>query len=199
MKNEGESFAALFREHFAWVLSAVRWFGVHPRNAEDVAQDVFLKVFEALDRCDRSRPIKPWLKTVTYRTARDHLKLSRTRERLTETGQVDRMEPTANPEQRLLVKQAQETLWEVLQSLHADDRTVFFMAEFDQRTKPEIAQALGIRKPTVQSRLRRAREDFDKAVYRKHMLEEHRFSCARVQSAHRSPCSAGLTSSRRAL
>jgi hypothetical protein len=42
------TFTALFQEHFTWVLSAVQRFGVHPRNTEDVAQDVFVAVFNAL-------------------------------------------------------------------------------------------------------------------------------------------------------
>jgi len=183
MKNQGEGFAALFRGHFAWVLRAVQWFGVHPRNAEDVAQDVFLKVFETLDRYDPSRPFKPWLKIITYRTARDHLDLRRTREGLVQTGELDRIERTSNPEQSLLEKQAQEMLWDVLQSLHAEDRIVFLMAELEQRTQLEIAHALGIRKPTVQSRLRRAREDFAEAAYRRRVAENPRLRHAQVRNS----------------
>jgi RNA polymerase sigma-70 factor, ECF subfamily len=166
------TFTALFQEHFTWVLSAVQRFGVHPRNTEDVAQDVFVAVFNALGRYDPSRPFKPWLKTITYRTARDYLELGRTRERLTQTGRVDRVEPTANPEQHLLAKHAQKALREVLQSLDADHRTIFLMTELDQLTQPEIAQALGIPESTVQSRLRRAREDFDKAAHRRRLVYE---------------------------
>src|SRR4051794_15976875 len=76
------TFTALYREHAATVFDAVHRFGVHPRNAEDVVQDVFFAVFKALDRYDPARPFKPWLKTITYRTARDHLELGRTRESL---------------------------------------------------------------------------------------------------------------------
>jgi RNA polymerase sigma-70 factor, ECF subfamily len=165
------TFSVLFRQHFAAVRDAVLRFGVPTRNAEDVTQDVFLAVFKALGRYDPARPFKPWLKTITYRTARDHLELGRSRERLTQTGWVDRVETTASPEHHFLAKQAQQIFSEMLQSLDADQRTVFLLAEIDQLTQPEIAQALGIREPTVQSRLRRARNDFEKAIQRRRPTE----------------------------
>jgi RNA polymerase sigma-70 factor, ECF subfamily len=174
MKNEAAGFTALFREHFVGVTSAVQRFGVHPRNAKDVAQDVFLNVLNALDRYDPSRPFKSWLKTITYRTARDHLELRRTGERLTPTGQIERMESAANPEQRLFAKRAEEALRDVLQDLDADDRAVFLMSEIDEHTQPEIARSLGIPETTVQSRLRRAREEFEKAALRRRKIEESR-------------------------
>jgi RNA polymerase sigma-70 factor, ECF subfamily len=189
-------FAVLFREHFLGVLDAVQRFGVHPRHAEDVAQDVFVAVFKALERYDPSRPFKPWLKTIAYRTARDSLELGRSQERLTQTGQIDRIESAANPEQQLLATQAQTALNEVLQSLDADHRTIFLMAELDQLTQPEIAQALGIPESTVQSRLRRARVDFDQAAYRRRVVEENRLRSAHVPLSRRSAC---LNSSRRTL
>jgi hypothetical protein len=62
---ERPSFQALYQEHVAGVFAAVRRFGVPEKEAEDVAGAVFVAVYQALD---------PWLKTITYRTVRDHLK-----------------------------------------------------------------------------------------------------------------------------
>jgi hypothetical protein len=58
------SFQALYQEHFPGVVAAVQRFGVPAQEAEDVAAAVFRAVFKALD---------PWLKAITYRTAREHL------------------------------------------------------------------------------------------------------------------------------
>jgi len=57
-KGGGLDFAALFREHVAGVLASVRRFSVPPWNAEDVTQDVFVKILKALDRDDPSQWVR---------------------------------------------------------------------------------------------------------------------------------------------
>jgi RNA polymerase sigma factor (sigma-70 family) len=170
------TFESLYREHFSGVLASVHRFGVAARDAEDVTQDVFIALFMAFDRYDPSRPLRPWVKAITYRTARDFLELARTREHLTETAQSDHKDTATDPERHLIEHQARDLLRDVLQSLDHAQRTIFLLAEIDQLTYLEIADVLGISETTVQCRLRRARDDFEKALHRKRVAEERR-SC----------------------
>lgn len=71
--------AVLYEAHFADVVSSVRFFGVPERDAKDVAQDVFVRVHASLNRYDPMRPVGPWLKTIAYRTAQDHLRSAHSR------------------------------------------------------------------------------------------------------------------------
>ena len=65
-------------------------------------------------------------------------------------------------------------LHRLLDELDDDKRTVFVLAELEQTTAPEIADALGIPLNTVYSRLRAARIEFDKALARHRASEAHR-------------------------
>jgi hypothetical protein len=58
------SFQALFQDHFPLVFARVQRFGLPAQEAEGVTVEVFVAVFKALD---------PWLRAITYRTAREHL------------------------------------------------------------------------------------------------------------------------------
>lgn len=50
-----------------------------PRTAEDVTQETFIKAQQALDRYDRTRPIRPWLTTIAIHLAVDHQRRERLR------------------------------------------------------------------------------------------------------------------------
>src|ERR1700679_3657475 len=111
--------AALYAEHFDAVVSSVRFFGVPERDAADVAQDVFLRVHASLPTYDPARALGPWLHTIAYRTALDHLRSAHSRRmRLAPTEEemeVTDMAPT--PEDQTLTAQMQRIFVEVLQEV----------------------------------------------------------------------------------
>lgn len=75
--------------------------------------------------------------------------------------------PTALDAEGLLEqKRAREVLDQVLSGLSWDQRTVFVMFELEGLSSPEIAEALGLSRGTVASRLRLARESFQRGVER---------------------------------
>src|ERR1700688_4665276 len=101
--------AELYAARFDEVESSVRFFGVPERDAWDVAQDVFVRVHASLPQYDPARPIGPWLKTITYRTAVDYLRSPDARRmRLARTeAEVNPIDTTGSPEQGTLVAQMQ--------------------------------------------------------------------------------------------
>ena len=71
-RREPDALAELFESCFSRVYSlAYRLTGEHG-TAEDVAQDVFLKVHNAAHQIDPSRDIEPWLTAITYNACREH-------------------------------------------------------------------------------------------------------------------------------
>lgn len=70
------------------------------------------------------------------------------------------------PDEALDRHRASALLDEALQTLEDSDRAVFVLAELEQMTRSEVAEALGIPEGTVASRLRRAREALEGAVRR---------------------------------
>ena len=172
-------FQRVFRDHYERVVRAIRRFGVPARYQEDVAQEVFLIVLRALPRYDPSRPFKPWLLTITYRAARDFMRLHRHHLEELMTSELD-PQATApdDPEEQRARRDAEAIFQRIVGALEEDLREVFLMHEVDEISILEIATALGVPASTIASRLRRARKEFDAAVQRLRASEEFRVSGA---------------------
>jgi RNA polymerase sigma-70 factor, ECF subfamily len=176
VKLGAPTLALLYKDHFDGVLGSVRCFGVPERDGPDVAHDVFIRVQASLPRYDPARPVGPWLKTITYRTAQDYLRsahVRHTRLARTEEG-MDTVDTAAGPERRTLLSEAQRVFVEVLQELNEDQRTIYLMSVKDGFSIPELAEALGENENTVRSRLHRAHQAFDAALARRRTVEERR-------------------------
>ncbi len=115
------AYPVLYRRLLPRTLRWLGQFGVAERHREDVAQEVWIRVLRTLEHYESDRPFEPWLMTITFRAACDHLKRADVRrERLSEAGEV---EPPATPATEDLVIDAVHTLETLLQRLTPDHRT----------------------------------------------------------------------------
>lgn len=151
--------------HVALVWRVLRRAGLGPADAEDASQDVFWVLAQRIggvpERAQRS-----FLVSTALRVASDRRKSKWHR---SVSGGLDAearpsLEPL--PDEVLDRRRAEALLDEALDTLEPDDRAVFILAELEQMTRAEVAQALEIPAGTVASRLRRAREGFELAVRR---------------------------------
>ena len=159
------SFREIYDEHFAFVYRSARRLGVHERALDDAAQDVFLVVYRRLAEFEGRSSIKTWLYGITRRVAKDH----RRRAARKDHGQVppdDLATTEQSPAEDAARREAAERLEAILEALDPAKREVFVLAEIEQMTVPEIAEALAINLNTTYSRLRVARAEFEKAVAR---------------------------------
>ena len=74
LAKRGDEFATLVRRHSKELFQFVYRFTNNAASAEDVVQDTFFQVHQALETFDRSRRFKPWLFTIGANKARDHLR-----------------------------------------------------------------------------------------------------------------------------
>lgn len=159
-----ERFTALFRAEYGYVWGTLRRFGVNERDVEDVAHDIFLRVYDKLDDYDPARPAKPWLFSFAYRAANDYRKLSRHRVEVMAEREAPSSAPTA--EQALERIDEARLVTDALASLDFDRRAVLVAFELDDIPMKVIAETTGVPLFTAYSRLRLAREDFRSAVER---------------------------------
>ncbi len=162
------SFANLYNTHFDFVWSTARYLGVGPSEIDDVVQEVFFTIYGRLHTIERPESLRSWIYGVVRRIVSKYHRNKRTR--LIETG-TERIEPEMQPEwrtpQHLAEQHEQATLlWSLLEKLDTSRREVFVLAELEEMTAPEIADAVGVPLNTVYSRLRVARQELEEALQR---------------------------------
>ncbi len=160
------AFAEVFDAHFGYVWNTLRRLGVGEADAQDQAQEVFVVVSSLLGDYDPSRPIRPWLFGIAYRVACRWRALARHRRELAMDSPPDAPDPRPAADEELAAHQARDLVLRALDTIDLDRRAVLVMNLLDEQPMPEVAEALGIPVNTAYSRLRLAREDFQKAVKR---------------------------------
>jgi RNA polymerase sigma factor (sigma-70 family) len=139
----------------------------HRHDAEDVTQEVFLRVFRSLRGWDNARPLKPWIMGIAVNRCRTWLA-----QRSRRPEPVDYLQDTAaGPEP----DDSAELLHEIrdaLAGLRLEYRTVFVLFHEQGQPYEEIAQALGRPVGTVKTWLHRARLEVLERLKQRGMLAE---------------------------
>lgn len=127
-------------------------------EAEDAAQEAFVKAYHALPRFRTGAAFKPWLLRIVANEARNRLRSAGRRVDLSVRAGADRSSGGAapSPEDSVLDTEQKKELAAALSVLKPEDRLVIGLRYFEQLTEKEMADALGCRQGTVKSRLSRA-------------------------------------------
>ena len=152
------AFEALVRAHqdvafrTAWIVSG------GADDAEDAAQEAFVKAFAALPRFRSGAPFRPWLLTIVANEARNRRRSAGRRAALAQRLLDDRRpgEAAPSPESAVLAEERRTVLLEGLARLADPDREVIALRYLLDLSEAETAAALEIPFGTVKSRLSRA-------------------------------------------
>ncbi|MGB2717425.1 MAG: sigma-70 family RNA polymerase sigma factor [Vicinamibacterales bacterium] len=148
---------------------AYKFVGKHD-EAEDLTQDIFLKIFKALGTFDRRANFQTWIISISRNLCIDHYRSVR-KERQTIAREVDAGDlqpvssdrgPYASAEHqdlRILLRQA-------LQVLPATLRTAVVLRDLQELSYQEIADRLGLPEGTVKSRINRGRLELARQLKR---------------------------------
>jgi len=156
---------AVVTEHIGLVWRVLRRAGLSAADAEDASQDVFWVLAQRVpgvpERAQRS-----FLVSTALRVASDRRRSKWHRAVSNGLDTESRASELALPDEALELRRAGALLDEALESLDAAERAVFILADLEQMTRAEVAQALLIPEGTVASRLRQARATFEASVRR---------------------------------
>lgn len=178
VRGEGEDalgsseLARIYEQHFRFVWRSARRLGVGEATVDDVVQEVFLVVHRQLSTFERRSSLKTWLYGILRHVVRNHLRHAgrRRHEPLEEASVGD----GTSPFEEAARAQAVTLLAELLDELDDDKREVFVLAELEEMSVPEIAEALGVKMNTVYSRLRLARRAVERALDRRRKRDQWR-------------------------
>lgn len=130
-----------------------------PDEAQDVAQETFIRADRHLGRFDKSRPLRPWLLRIASNLARNRRRATgRYWQALRRMGRTE-------PGHGLDPDDAQ-ILWQAIRRLRHRDQQIIYMRYFLDLSEAEAATTLEIAPGTVKSRLHRALARLKKVIER---------------------------------
>ena len=129
-----------------------------PDEAEDVAQETFLRAWNHLKRFDPARPLRPWLLSIASNLASNRRRSAG--RYVAALMRAFRNEPVSSRsiEERSARQMEASDLWKAVQSLSLPDQQIVYLRYFLELSVAETAQALNVPEGTVKSRLSRALE-----------------------------------------
>ena len=153
---------------------AYKFVGKHD-EAEDLTQDIFLKIFKALHTFDRRANFQTWIISISRNLCIDHYRSVR-KERETMARDVDAsdLSPVSRergPESQLEQVKLKQLIHAALGELPAALRQAVMLRDLQELSYQEIADQLGLPEGTVKSRINRGRLELARQL--RH-LQEHR-------------------------
>lgn len=128
-------------------------------EAEDACQEAFLKMHRSFEQYDLSRPLGPWLGRIAYHEGLKRLAKVNRAGVTTDPADMVHLEDqdTCSPERAAATEETGELLSAALDKLSAQDRALVTMRYREGFTDVEVAEAVGMNRNTVRTRLFRAR------------------------------------------
>jgi RNA polymerase sigma-70 factor (ECF subfamily) len=159
--GDASAFHALVERHRAMVYRMAYQFSGNHHDAEDIAQDVFIKVYRALDRFRHDAQVTSWLYRIVMNACIDHRRRHApagwapfTED--TEVRMLNTPEDGPGPEQQTYGGQIGDVLEQEIARLPPGQRLVFMMRHHEGLKLSEIAEALGLAEGTVKRQLHAA-------------------------------------------
>ncbi len=168
-KGDNAAFDLLVRKYQRRVLAIVSRYISDWSEAEDVAQDAFIRAYRALKSFRGDSAFYTWLYRIATNTAKNHLVSRGRRPPATDIAVEDaehyerfvRFNDNASPEHELLRQEIEQTVLATVQELPDDLREAVTLRESEGLSYEEIAQRMDCPIGTVRSRIYRAREAID--------------------------------------
>jgi RNA polymerase sigma-70 factor (ECF subfamily) len=168
-RGDDLAWEALVRKYQGRVFAIALQYMRNREEARDAAQDVFIKVYQGLDRLKPGAPFLPWLLRLSRNCCIDRLRRLkvRTPARPVEVEEaLNTVSEDANPEESWLTGATRNLVYLALGRLTEKNREILLLHDIHQLKLEEIADLLEIPIGTVKSRSNRARIELAKAVRR---------------------------------
>ena len=170
-KGDPEAFKAIYH-HFSEKLYLVsRKFGFEKEDAEEVVQEVFLKLWEKRADIKEELSLNAYLLTITKNTL-----LKKSKKLVVEKGIIAAFRSkgqqfTNDPEKKLIYKELKEHTRQVLAVLTKQQRAIFILRNRFGMSQKEIASRLNLSVRTVENQMFRANKRLREYISRHNILE----------------------------
>jgi RNA polymerase sigma-70 factor, ECF subfamily len=160
--GDEDAFAELVVMHADRVEGALRRFGLTPAEADDVAQEVFLRAWRGLPRFEERARFSTWLYRIAFNEAQRRLSRRGPPRAQTDPDRDDVIlslpeSSQLGPEAQTLDREFERTLARALDQLPADWRAAVVLRDIEGLSTEDAADVAGVRQAAFKSRLHRGR------------------------------------------
>jgi RNA polymerase sigma-70 factor (ECF subfamily) len=152
------SYEDLYAAHYAEVLRLCRLLLANHHDAEEVAQEVFLKAHQQYHNLDQPMMWRAWLARVSVNACRDRRRSGWWKwwRGADEYQEANYPSSSKTPEEMLLGRETQGRIWRAFEGLSARQQEVFVLRYVDEWSTEQVAEMLGITTGSVKRYLFRA-------------------------------------------
>ena len=132
----------------------------HREEAEEVAQDTFIKVYKSLNKFKGDSKFSTWIYRVAYNTCLDRLKKNKRQQYTVEINEYTehQVKTIDNALDNLESKDQTKTIQDCIALLPSDDGFLLTLYYFEEQTLDEMSKAIGLTSNNVKVKLFRARK-----------------------------------------
>jgi RNA polymerase sigma-70 factor (ECF subfamily) len=157
-RGEAAGAARLFQRYAAPLLRFTGRILGDPAEAEEITQDVFLKLMARADQYDGRAPVASWLFAIATNACRDRLRRAARRPSVALEAVAEVREPGIPVDERLARRQRREAVRRALSELSIEQREALVLARYHGMPYAEISKVLDISEGAVKTRIFRAME-----------------------------------------
>jgi RNA polymerase sigma-70 factor, ECF subfamily len=172
IEGDDGAWAGLLQAHTRKIYNLCYRFTGRPSEAEDLTQEVFIKIFQTLKSFDPAQAaFSTWLNRVARNHLVDHYRRTK-KDRVTSSiddelgGIEDKPSPTSGPVAHVEARERKELLQQALERLSPDLREAVVLRDLQDLDYVEVAQVLGVPEGTVKSRINRGRLELARVLKR---------------------------------
>jgi RNA polymerase sigma-70 factor (ECF subfamily) len=171
-KGDKRAFDLLIQKYQHRIVSLVSRYVSDSSEAQDVAQEAFIKAYRAIGRFRGDSAFYTWLYRIAINTAKNWIVARNRRPPSSDIDAVDaeqyamssRLKETSTPENEMMREETEHMVYDTIATLPEDLRTAIMLREMDGMSYEEIATTMECPIGTVRSRIFRAREAVDEKL-----------------------------------
>jgi RNA polymerase sigma-70 factor (ECF subfamily) len=157
-------FEKLYHEYKTLVFNVALNYLQNIEDAEEITQDVFVKVYNSLEKFNQNSSYKTWIYRITINQCLDYIKHKNSQKRFFIFGKksqndTEYLNATTFEHPGVLMENEEEAtiLFEVINTLSENQKTAFLLSKLDGLSNPEIAEIMKVSISSVESLIFRAK------------------------------------------
>jgi RNA polymerase sigma-70 factor (ECF subfamily) len=142
-------------------------------DAEEVAQDVFVSIYNSIDKFQANSKLSTWIYRITINKSLDFIKAKKTKKRFAfitnlffeDSNEVKHDKANFNhPGVELENKEAVEKIFHEINQLPTNQKTVIILSRIEQKSQAEVAEIMNLSIKDVESLYQRAKQNLSKKL-----------------------------------